>query len=125
MRRLVIDALRRDDYDVVDVTDGGQLLVRITDFYRVHPAPDPIDLIVTDVRMPVCSGFDIIQGLRDAAWHTPVIIMTAFGDDQARARARKLNAVLLDKPFEMSTLRKHVRELLRSRRDVRGGGTHG
>jgi DNA-binding response OmpR family regulator len=120
MRRLVIDALRRDGYDVVDVTDGGQLLVRITEFYRLRPAPDPIDLIVTDVRMPVCSGFDIIQGLRDAAWLTPVIIMTAFGDDEARARAKKLNAVLLDKPFEMNTLRNHVRELLHASRGGQG-----
>ena len=112
MRRLVIDSLRRDDYDVVDVTDGGQLLVRITDFYRLRPTPEPIDLIVTDVRMPVCSGFDIIKGLRDAHWATPVIIMTAFGGDDARARAKKLGAVLLEKPFEMAALRRHVRELL-------------
>ena len=112
MRRLVIDSLRRDGYDVVDVTDGGQLLLRITDFFRLRPTPDPIDIIVTDVRMPVCSGFDIIQGLRDADWMTPVIFMTAFSDDAARARARALGAVLLDKPFEMTVLRAHVRELL-------------
>jgi DNA-binding response OmpR family regulator len=113
MRRVVIDSLRRDGYDVVDVTDGGELLVRITSLYRLRPAPEPIDLIVTDVRMPVCNGFDIIQALRDAGWATPVVIMTAFGDDEARVRAATLNAVLLDKPFEMSALRSHVRELLR------------
>jgi DNA-binding response OmpR family regulator len=124
MRRLVIEALRRDGHEVVDVTDGGQLLIRITEFYRLRPMPDPIDLIVTDVRMPVCSGFDILQGLRDAAWVTPVIIMTAFGDDEARTRARRLNAVLLDKPFEMSSLRSHVRELFRAR-EVRDAGKAG
>ena len=114
MRRLVIDSLRRDGHDVVDVTDGGQLLVRISDFYRLCSTPEPIDLILTDVQMPVCTGFDIIKGLRDAHWATPVIIMTAFGDADARARAKKLNAVLLDKPFEMIALRTHVRELLRA-----------
>jgi DNA-binding response OmpR family regulator len=119
MRRVVIDCLRRDGYDVVDVTDGGQLLVRITEIYRLRPAPEPIDLILTDVRMPVCSGFDIIEGLREANWVTPVIIMTAFGDDEARARAAKLNAVLLDKPFEMSALRTHVQELLRATKTLR------
>ena len=116
MRRLVIEELRRDGHDVVDATDGGQLLLRITDFYRLRPTPDPIDLILTDIRMPVCSGFDIIQGLRDANWMTPVILMTAFGDDDARTRARALGAVLLDKPFEMSVLRAHVRALLRGDR---------
>jgi DNA-binding response OmpR family regulator len=113
MRRLVIDSLRGEDYDFVDVSDGGQLLLRITDFYRLRPPPEPIDLIITDVRMPVCDGFEIIQGLRDADWRTPVILMTAFSDDQARARARTLGAVLLDKPFEMTVLRARVRELLR------------
>lgn len=112
MRRLVIDALHHDGYDVVEVADGGQLLGRITDCYRFHATPEPIDLILTDVRMPICTGFDIIKGLRDAHWTTPVIIMTAFGDDDARARAKRLNAVLLDKPFEMSALRAQVRELL-------------
>jgi DNA-binding response OmpR family regulator len=124
MRRLVIDALR-DDYDVVDVTDGGQLFDRITDFDLQQPAPDPIDIIVTDVRMPLCSGFDIIERLRDAAWSTPVVIMTAFANDEALARAKRLHAVLLDKPFAMSTLQLYVRELLRSRRDVPGKGTRG
>ncbi len=112
MRRLVIDALRRDGYEVVDVSDGGQLLLRITDIFRLRPSPDPIDLILTDVQMPTCNGFDIIEGLRDAHWTTPVIIMTAFGDDAARARAKSLNAVLLDKPFAMAALRAEVRELL-------------
>ena len=56
MRRLVIDSLRRGGYDVVDVTDGGQLLLRITDFYRLRPAAAAIDLIVSDIRMPVVSG---------------------------------------------------------------------
>ncbi len=112
MRRVVIDALRRDGYDVVDVSDGGQLLLRITDIFRLHPSPEPIDLILTDVRMPTCSGFEIIEGLREAHWTTPVIIMTAFGDEDARARAKRLNAVLLDKPFAMTALRAEVRELL-------------
>ncbi len=120
MRRLVIDCMRRDGYDVVDVTDGGQLLLRITDFFRLRPAPAPIDLIVTDVRMPVCSGFDILQGLRDAEWMTPVILMTAFSDDDARVRARALGAILLDKPFEMAVLREHARELLQSAARPRG-----
>ncbi len=103
MRRLVIESLRADGHEAVDVTDGGQLLVQITSFY----------LVVTDVRMPVCSGLEIVQALRDADWSTPIVIMTAFGDNETRTRAKNLGAVLLDKPFKMKTLREIVRALLR------------
>jgi DNA-binding response OmpR family regulator len=112
MRRLVVDALRKDKYDVVEETDGGRLLVRIAAIYTFATTVDPFDLIVSDVRMPVCTGLDILKGLRDAKWDTPVILMTAFGDDETRARAHKLGALLFDKPFTMSALRAKVRELL-------------
>jgi DNA-binding response OmpR family regulator len=112
MRRLVLESLRSDGHDAVDVSDGGQLLVHLTSIYRLRPDPEPIDVVVTDIRMPVCSGLDIVQGLRDAEWTTPVVIMTAFGDAKTRAHAARLGAVLLDKPFKMSTLRSIVRDLL-------------
>lgn len=113
MRRLVIESLRADGHDAVDVTDGGQLLIQITNFYRLRPNPEPIDLVVTDIRMPVCSGLEIVEALRNAKWTTPIVIMTAFGDQQTRARAKDLGAILLDKPFKMKTLRALVRVLLR------------
>jgi DNA-binding response OmpR family regulator len=114
MRRLIIESLQKDGYDVVDVADGAQLLVRITSYYRLHPDPEPIDLIVTDVQMPVVNGLDIVKGLRDARWTTPIVIMTAFGDDEMRARVKALGALLLDKPFKMNALRTIVRTLLGS-----------
>ncbi|MEO8874788.1 MAG: response regulator [Polyangiaceae bacterium] len=112
MRRLVIESLRADGHEAVDVTDGGQLLIQITNFYRLRPDPEPIDLVVTDIRMPVCSGLEIVEALRNAHWTTPIVIMTAFGDGETRTRAKDLGAVLLDKPFKMKTLREIVRVLL-------------
>lgn len=112
MRRLVIEALLKDGHQVVDVTDGGELLIRITSYYRLHPTPEPIDLIVTDVRMPVVNGLEIVRALREARWKTPIVIMTAFGDSEMRAHAEKLGAVVIDKPFKMDVLRSIVRSLL-------------
>ena len=112
MRRLVMESLRVDGHEAVDVSDGGQLLRHLTSLHRLRPNPEPIDMVVTDIRMPVCSGLEIVQGLRDAEWTTPVVIMTAFGDANTRAQAARLGAVLLDKPFKMITLRSIVRDLL-------------
>jgi DNA-binding response OmpR family regulator len=119
-RQLVIEALRKDGHQVVDVTDGGQLLIRITSHYRLRPDPEPIDLIVTDVRMPVVSGLDIVQSLRDARWTTPVVVITAFADAPTRARATQLGAMLLDKPFKMAALRAGVSALLEASRPGSG-----
>jgi CheY-like chemotaxis protein len=107
MRRLVADAIRKDGYEVVEVPDGGRLLVRVTDECfreKMHT----IDLIVSDVRMPICSGLEIVRAIRDAGWTVPVILMTAFGDDETRDRAAQLNAVLFDKPFDLDDLRTAV-----------------
>ncbi len=112
MRRVVAESLRRDGYVVEEEGDGGRLLVRIAAIYSFAGTVDPFDLIVTDIRMPICSGLDILKGLRDAHWDTPVVLMTAFGDDDTRARAEKLGAVLFDKPFEMRALRLIVRSLI-------------
>jgi DNA-binding response OmpR family regulator len=109
---LVVDSLRDDGYDVVAETNGGRLLVRIAAIYSFGTTVDPIDLIVSDIRMPVCSGLDILLGLRNAHWSTPVILMTAFGDGDIRARAGHLGAVVLEKPFQASDLRLRVRDLL-------------
>jgi DNA-binding response OmpR family regulator len=113
MRRLVADCLRKEGYEVHEVADGGQLLVRIEDSFFMRRVPIPVDLFVTDIRMPVYTGLEIVAGLREAGMHMPVIIMTAFGNPETRERAEALDAALLDKPFKMEQLRALVRRLLR------------
>ncbi len=110
MRRLVIEALQKDGYQVAGIADGGQLLNRINDHKRREP--EVIDLIVTDMRMPVVNGLEIVQRLRDAHSTIPIVVITAFGDEKTRTRAEQLDAVLLDKPFRVEVLRTIVGSLL-------------
>lgn len=112
MRDLVASALRKDGYEVVDIPDGGRLLVQIAESYLAGKAYDAYDLVISDVRMPVCSGLQILEGLRRARWTAPVILMTAFGDEQTRTRAHMLDAILFDKPFDVDDLRTAVMNLL-------------
>lgn len=112
MRSLVVDTLSKDGYVVEAVRDGGEVMRRITDSYRATPSYARADLIITDVRMPVSSGLDLVQAMRNAKWTIPIVIMTAFGDAATRARAESLGATLLDKPFKIGDLRSVVRDLL-------------
>jgi len=69
--------------------------------------------------MPICTGLQILAALRDARWRTPVILMTAFGDEAVRRHAEGLDAVLFDKPFEVDDLRTAVANLLPRERPPR------
>ena len=110
MRRLVADALRGDGYDVEELPDGSWLLGRVA---RAHAEPPlSVALILTDVRMPGCSGLDVLKGVRAARWQVPFILMTAFGDDEIRESALALGATLFDKPFAIEELCAAVRLLV-------------
>jgi CheY-like chemotaxis protein len=62
-------------------------------------------VIVSDIRLPGYSGFDLLEALHDAQCDTPVILMTAFGDQETHDKARRLGAVaIFDKPFDADDL---------------------
>jgi len=72
-----------------------------------------VDIIVSDVRMPICSGLELIERMFEARWRIPCILMTAFGDDDIRRRAAAVGALLLDKPLSLDELREAVGRLAR------------
>jgi len=111
MRRLVVEALRKDGHEVSEATDGGRLLVRIAEVFGRDPSLSLIDVIVTDMRMPVCSGLDLLERLAEARWRVPFILMTAFGDDETRRRAKSVGATFFDKPLSLDELRGAVQRL--------------
>ncbi len=113
MRTVVREALRGDGYEVLEVVDGGRLLVDVAARLKTGQGGESLDVIVSDIRMPICTGLQILAALREAHWRTPVILMTAFGDEATRKHAQRLGAVLFDKPFDVDDLRTAVANLLR------------
>jgi CheY-like chemotaxis protein len=111
MRRLVVEALRKDGHQVTEAADGGRLLVQIAEAFDRDPSLSAVDVIVSDVRMPVCNGIELLERLADARWRVPMILMTAFGDEDTRKRAERLGAVLFDKPLSLDALRAAVNRL--------------
>jgi CheY-like chemotaxis protein len=112
MRQLVVEALQKDGHIVEAATCGREALARVT----LDELMDwQLDLIVSDVRMPGVTGFQILETLRATCRTIPAVLMTAFGDAEMRARAKKLGAVLVDKPFLLEELRACVGKLLDGR----------
>jgi CheY-like chemotaxis protein len=113
MRRLVVEALRKDGHEVTEAADGGQLVVQIAEEFHRDPSLSLVDVIVSDLRMPVCSGLELLERLVDEHWRVPMILMTAFGDEVTRRRAERIGAVLFDKPLSLDALRDAVNRLAR------------
>jgi FixJ family two-component response regulator len=63
------------------------------------------DCLVLDLRMPGMGGLELQRRLAAEGRETPVIVVTAHGDDEARAESIAAGAVaFLNKPFKEETL---------------------
>jgi DNA-binding response OmpR family regulator len=114
LRSFVSSALRRTQYQVVEVKDGVELAEQLNLAQLRREKVRPFDVVISDVRMPGRTGLDVLAALRFHHWGTPVILLTAFGDRELHETAMRLGAVaVLDKPFDIDDLRKLVRNLIK------------
>jgi DNA-binding response OmpR family regulator len=103
--RLVTRNLQLEGYEVLAASDGQQAL----EFIEAHMP----DLILLDVMMPKLDGFAVLERVREFA-STPVIMLTARGQDQDKIRGFDLGADdYLTKPFSIDELLARVRAVLR------------
>lgn len=101
--------LEIEGYDVEVVEDGRQALVRLDD----DDAPVP-DLIILDVMLPEVDGFRVLHTLRQREDTTPVLLLTARGEEADIVRGLRLGADdYVTKPFGILELLARVEALLR------------
>lgn len=116
MRSVLSEALREKGYGVVECPDGLKVLDRLSSVL-LSPAvtskePEHYDLIISDIRMPGVNGMSILEGVKLFERFPPMILITAFGDEETHAEASRLGvAAMFDKPFDVDDLLKKVEEL--------------
>ncbi len=98
---------------IVDgVEDGQEALDMISD--------NEYDIILSDIKMPRRSGYEIFSAAKDKNASVPVIFMTGFGYDPnhsiIRARQEGLSGVLY-KPFKVDELLSLLREAIREKQN--------
>ena len=72
------------------------------------------DLIVLDVMLPGLSGFEVLRQLRESGSNTPVLMLTARGDDVDRIVGLEMGADdYLPKPFNPRELLARIKAILR------------
>ena len=105
LRRVVEYQLREEGYDVTAASGGAEGLHLFRD--------RPVDLVLTDVRMPEMDGLDLLARLKAMQPDLPVVLLTAHGTISSAVDAMKLGAFdYLTKPFDRDRLRATVRKAL-------------
>jgi two-component system response regulator AtoC len=103
-------------YEVAAESDGRRALERAT--------AEPFDLVLCDVRMPKLSGLEFLRAYRDRGGTALVIMMSAYGGEDAALAAMKEGAYdYVPKPFrpdEVVLALRKAEERERLRRTVAG-----
>src|SRR5882724_7520377 len=78
---------------------------------------EPVDVVLTDLRMKGTDGIDVLEEIRRADAQTPVVLMTAFGSVESAVDAIQRGAShYVTKPFKMATVRVFLERAVNERR---------
>jgi two-component system alkaline phosphatase synthesis response regulator PhoP len=106
IRTALEDDFRLENYEVAVAADGIEGLAKAADLNT--------DLIILDVMLPGMNGFDICRKLRSQGIRTPIIMLTAKGQEIDRVVGLELGADdYVTKPFSPRELQARVKAVLR------------
>src|SRR3954469_23490934 len=98
--------LEIEGYTVVVADDGHKALVRAR--------TDKPDLIILDLTLPGIDGYRVLKTLREEGNATPILILSAHGDEAAKVRGLRLGADdFVTKPFSLLELLARVQAIFR------------
>lgn len=100
------DNLEFDGYEVEIAMEGGSGLERILG--------NKYDLILLDIMLPQISGFDICKAVRKEGINTPIVLLTAKGEEIDKVLGLELGADdYITKPFSLRELLARIKAILR------------
>jgi DNA-binding response OmpR family regulator len=100
------DILQFEGYEVVTADDGA------TGYRLVHEKKP--ELVILDLMLPSIGGFEVCRKLRSENIATPILMLTARGEETDRVSGLDMGADdYLTKPFSVRELLARVRALLR------------
>lgn len=106
MRLGLKDNLEFEGYEVTIATDGQKGLEQILG--------TTFDLVLLDVMLPEMSGFDVCKEAREKGVQTPIILLTAKGEEIDKVLGLELGADdYITKPFGLRELLARIKAVLR------------
>lgn len=113
LRQGLVDLLEAEGYQVTANANGATALAA----YREQP----FDLLLLDVMMPKLSGYDLCREIRKQDFRTPIILLTAKGEEIDKVVGLELGADdYITKPFGLHELRARIAAVLRRSNQTSG-----
>lgn len=112
LSEFISSALSRD-YMVITAENGKRGIEAVTD--------NDVDIIISDVMMPVMDGLELCQQLKNSQEHShlPIILLSAKTDLETKLKGLKGGAdVYLEKPFSVEQLTAQIESILLKRRQL-------
>ena len=108
MRELLAIVLRREGYEVL-LAENGRAAIDLLE-------REPVDLLISDIKMPDLSGVDVLRAAKAIDQDILGIMITAFASTDTAVEAMRLGACdYLSKPFDVDLLKMKVREKIENR----------
>ena len=106
LRQLFARVLQRSGYETLEAGDGQQALEVLEREY--------VDVIISDIMMPVMDGYELVRSLREADMKMPVLMITAKDEDADRILGLDIGADdYIVKPFSPGEVMARIRAVLR------------
>src|SRR5947209_18654037 len=100
--------VRQGQY-VLHFADSGEEALR-----RLAEIRPELIVILSDINMPGMDGLELLREVRRLRPELPVLMVTAYGDDERRHRAGELRAAAVrSKPVDFDDLKQQLVELMR------------
>ncbi|MFT4703144.1 MAG: two-component system response regulator PilR (NtrC family) [Bradymonadia bacterium] len=111
MREFVSILLRKEGHEI-DTAESGEVAIE-----KMDVEPGAFDVVLTDLKMPGCSGLDVLAHAKKVDPSTQVILMTAYATSDTAVEAMKQGARdYVTKPFKVAALLVQVEKALDVRR---------
>ncbi|MEX2556478.1 MAG: ATP-binding protein [Actinomycetota bacterium] len=110
VRESTARVLATQGYVVLSAPAGAEGLA----IARSHAGP--IDLLVTDVVMPVMSGVELADKMQSIRPNTMILLMSGYPQDVLGRGAASFGFPLIEKPFSSEQLLRRLRSMLEGRR---------
>jgi len=108
---LICDTLEEEGYAIQTASNGVDALKLIE--------KEEFDLLITDIRMPSMDGIELVRRVRDIHHDIGVIFMTGYANLNSAKNAIKQGAFdYIMKPFEISEIRKAVKDAVRIKKEA-------
>ncbi|MHC4454979.1 MAG: sigma-54-dependent transcriptional regulator, partial [Planctomycetota bacterium] len=107
-RNSIVELLKHEGYSVESASDGEIASGKLVQGF--------FDIVITDVKMPGLTGFDLLKQVKQKHPETLVILITGYGQIEDAVTAIKLGAFdYIMKPFDDNTIRALIIQAIEQR----------